>query len=110
MLGWEVAINSDYDTSPYYILISLQIAIIAQLIISAPPSTADGNDGLSSLYVGPLHAILKGLVDNLLRSPSSNQKARAYLSGALLYYLVLTKRQKERQGKSECGFHLVQVI
>ncbi|XP_064397234.1 nuclear pore complex protein Nup205-like isoform X2 [Halichondria panicea] len=91
--------DSSELTSSVQGVVLMLLSHLRQTLATPTENQDDGSDGLSSLYVGPLHAILKGLVDNLLRSPSSNQKARAYLSGALLYYLVLTKRQKERQGK-----------
>ena len=39
------------------------------------------SEQLSFLYTGSLLTILKGLVDNLFRSPSTNQKVRVYLCG-----------------------------
>lgn len=45
---------------------------------------------LSSLYSGPLHGIMKALMDNVLKAPAGMQQARAYLYGSLLYYLTMT--------------------
>lgn len=49
---------------------------------------------LSALYSGPLHGIMRGLIENIMKAPAGMQRVRAYLYGALLYYLLLTKQEK----------------
>jgi len=48
---------------------------------------------LSALYSGPLHRIMRGLMENIMKAPAGMQHVRAYLYGALLYYLLLTKQE-----------------
>ena len=49
---------------------------------------------LSVLYSGPLHGIMRGLIENIMKAPAGMQRVRAYLYGALLYYLLLTKQEE----------------
>jgi len=48
---------------------------------------------ISRLQPGPMQGILKGLVEGLIQATSGQQLSRAYLYGALLYYLQLTDEQ-----------------
>ena len=44
-----------------------------------------------------MQGILRGLVEELIQATSGQQLSRAYLYGALLYYLQLTNEQSEDQ-------------
>ena len=46
---------------------------------------------LPTLHSGPLHAILQGIVEGILRTPAAHQGTRAFLYGSLLYYLMMTR-------------------
>ena len=61
------------------------------------------DSALSSLYSGPLHGIMQGLIDNILKVPAAMQQAKAYLYGSLLYYLTMTKQEVTggQRGKGE---------
>lgn len=48
---------------------------------------------ISRLQPGPMQGILRGLVEGLMQATSGQQLSRAYLYGALLYYLQLTNEQ-----------------
>ena len=52
---------------------------------------------VSRLQTGPMQGILKGLVDGLVQATSGQQLSRAYLYGALLYYLQMTSKQAADQ-------------
>lgn len=52
---------------------------------------------MSRLQPGPMQGILKELVEALVRATSGQQLSRAYLYGAVLYYLQLTNEQSEDQ-------------
>ena len=54
----------------------------------------------SALYSGSLHGIMRGLMENIMKAPAGMQHIRAYLYGALLYYLLLTK-QEGGEGRKE---------
>ena len=48
---------------------------------------------VSRLQAGPMQGILRGLVEELVQATSGQQLSRAYLYGALLYYLQLTNEE-----------------
>ena len=60
------------------------------------------DSALSSLYFGPLHGIMQGLMDNILKAPAATQQAPTYLYGSLLYFLTMTK-QEDSEGQRAKG-------
>lgn len=62
---------------------------------------------ISRLQPGPMQGILRGLLEGLVQATSGQQLSRAYLYGALLYYLQLTSEQTADQFT---GNHYVAVI
>ena len=52
---------------------------------------------VTRLQAGPMQGILKGLVEGLVQATSGQQLSRAYLYGALLYYLQMTSKQAADQ-------------
>ena len=52
---------------------------------------------LPSLYSGPLLAIMRGIMENILKAPAGLQQVRAYLYGSLLYYLTMTRDQGTKE-------------
>ena len=52
---------------------------------------------VSRLQAGPMQGILRGLVEGLVQATSGQQLSRAYLYGALLYYLQLTNEETADQ-------------
>ena len=63
--------------------------------------------GVPQLQAGPMQGILRELLDGLLQATSGQQLSRAYLYGALLYYLQLTSEQTADQFT---GNHCVPII
>ena len=62
--------------------------------------TTDGVS-VSRLQAGPMQGILRGLVEGLVQATSGQQLSRAYLYGALLYYLQLTNEDATDQFTGE---------
>ena len=94
------------------------MAHLRQCAISMNPSTApisvlDGtgagrslHHGGGSLPVGPSVAILKGLIETVLRSGGGLQRVRANLYAALLYFMQTapeTQQTKERGTTVYCA-------
>ena len=52
---------------------------------------------MSRLQPGPMQGILRRLLEGLIQATSGQQLSRAYLYGALLYYLQLTSEQNGDQ-------------
>lgn len=50
--------------------------------------------GSRTQYASSFQVVLRGLLDHILRSSSSAQRVRAYLYGALLYYLEIARKPK----------------
>ena len=58
---------------------------------------------LTTVFSGPLHGIMRGLMENLLKTPAASQQERSFLYGSLLYYLVLCSRQGGEDGGRKKG-------
>ena len=52
---------------------------------------------ISRLQPGPMQGILRRLLEGLMQATNGQQLSRAYLYGALLYYLQLTSEQNGDQ-------------
>ncbi|XP_013384593.1 nuclear pore complex protein Nup205 [Lingula anatina] len=66
---------------------------------AAPPvpqggSTFTQQGGARTLFASSLQAVLKGLVEHILRTSSGSQRVRSNLYGALLYYLQIAQKPK----------------
>jgi nuclear pore complex protein Nup205 len=59
---------------------------------------------ISSIPTGTLHSILRGLIEQLVRSSSGQQQVRSHIYSALLYYLQATSSGKENPSLTDFVF------